>query len=152
VVLFPDHGLCPVACDVSDGLPLLHSPTDAATPQWLKCLFPKVCLRTQRLCSGNNRYILVDRLMLVTGCRLLELEKLSLDCPHAGHEAVEFAQEKLFVLTGLLDRVCGRTVADPVESICKSRIQKPHMPLQINEFLMQLTLLEHNPISSGAAV
>ncbi len=86
------------------------------------------------------------------GRRFSELEKLTFDCPHAGHEAVEFTQEMLFILASLLDKIGARAVADPLKRICEPRVEEPHMPLQIDELPMQLTLLEHNPISSGAAV
>jgi hypothetical protein len=87
----------------------------------------------------------------VTSGRFLNLEKLPLDRSHAGHEAIELVQEEPLILTSFRNQVGGWAVADSVERICKLRVQKPHVPLQIDELLMQLTLLEHNPISSGTA-
>jgi hypothetical protein len=94
----------------------------------------------------------ISRLSLVASGCLLKLKELAFYGSHTCHEPVELAQEKLFILACLLDDIGGRAVADAVERIRKPRIQKPHMLLQIDEFLMQLTLLEHNTISSGAAV
>ncbi len=78
-----------------------------------------------------------------------KLEKLAFNGSHACHEAVEFAKKELLVLAGLLDEIGGGAVTNPVQGICKLTIQKPHMQLQIDELLMQLSLLKHNPISSG---
>jgi hypothetical protein len=74
---------------------------------------------------------------------LVELKELAFDCPHSRHQPVELDKETLLVLLGLVHRIGGRTVADPVESIGQLPIQKPHVQLQIQEFLVQLSLLEH---------
>lgn len=88
----------------------------------------------------------------MAGGRFLNLEELSFDCSHAGHQTIEFAQEDPLILACFFDEICGRAVADPMKGVCKPNIQEPHIPLQIDELLMQLVLLKHDPISSGAVV
>lgn len=72
----------------------------------------------------------------MAGCRFLELQELPLDCAHSRHEAVEFAEEELFVLLGFLDLIGRRAVADPLQGIGELPVQKPHGSFQIQEFLM----------------
>ena len=70
-------------------------------------------------------------------CRhFLELQKLALDRAHPGHKAVEFSEKDLLVLPSLLDLVNRRAVADALEGFGQAPVQKPHGPLQIQEFLM----------------
>jgi hypothetical protein len=77
------------------------------------------------------------------GGTLLQLEKLSFDSTHAGHQPVEFREELLLILAGFLDEIRGGAVANAVESVGQLSIQKPHMLLQILELLVKLRLLEH---------
>ncbi|SCZ11283.1 hypothetical protein [Microvirga guangxiensis] len=72
----------------------------------------------------------------MAGRRFLELQELPLDRAHSRHEAVEFAEKELFVLLRFLDLIEGRAVTDPLQSIGKLPVQKPHGSFQIQEFLM----------------
>jgi hypothetical protein len=74
---------------------------------------------------------------------LLNLEKLSLDGPHPGHEAIELGEELPFVLPGFFDQVCGRAVTNAMKRIGQTLVQNPHMLLQIQKFLVKLNLFEH---------
>lgn len=79
----------------------------------------------------------------VTGRALVELKELSFDRAHSRHEPVEFGEKAFLVLLGLFDEIRGCAVAHPVESIGQLPVQKPHMQLQIQKFLMELALLHH---------
>ncbi len=83
----------------------------------------------------------------VTGGGLLDLEKLAFDGPHPGHQAVEFGKKKPLVLLRPFDKIRGGTVADALKGVRELSIQKPHMVLQIQEFLVKLGLLEHGRVS-----
>jgi hypothetical protein len=76
-------------------------------------------------------------------CGFLNLQKLTLDRAHSGHETVEFSQKLPFFRTGALDKICGRAVADAMERVSQLPVQKPHVMLQIQEFLVKLGFLEH---------
>ena len=82
--------------------------------------------------------------MSVTRGGLLNLQKLTFDGAHPGHQAIELGEKKFLVLLGLLDQIRGGAVADALNGVCKLSIQKPHVLLQIQELLMKLGLLEHN--------
>jgi hypothetical protein len=71
------------------------------------------------------------------------LEKLAFDGAHAGHQAIEFREKVFLILLRLLDKIGGGTVTNPLQRIRKLSIQKPHVVLQIQEFLVKLGLLEH---------
>jgi hypothetical protein len=72
----------------------------------------------------------------MTGCGLLNLEKLPLDSAHSGHQPVKLTQKTCLILLGLFNQFHGGTVANSVESISQSPIQEPHALLQIQELLM----------------
>lgn len=74
---------------------------------------------------------------------LLNLEELPLDRAHSRHQPVEFGKELLLILASLLDRFRRGTVADPMEGIGQLAVEKPHVMLQVQEFLVELGLLEH---------
>jgi hypothetical protein len=74
---------------------------------------------------------------------LLDLQQLAFDCAHAGHQSIEFREELSFVLTGVLDEICRRSVANAMKGIGQLSVQKPHLMLQIQELLVKLGLLEH---------
>jgi hypothetical protein len=77
-------------------------------------------------------------------CRvLLDLQQLAFDGAHAGHQTVEFGEKLPFVLTGDLDVICGRSVADAMKGISQLSVQKPHLMFKIQELLVKLGLLEH---------
>jgi|GEM_PF-5833596 len=74
---------------------------------------------------------------------LLDLEELPFDCPHPRHQAVQFREEQLFVPPRLLNQFLRGAVADPVQGIGQLTVEKPHVMLQVQEFLVKLGLLEH---------
>ena len=74
---------------------------------------------------------------------LLDLEELPLDCPHPRHQPIQFGEKLLLVPSGLLDRFLRGAVADPMEGIGQLAVEKPHVMLQVQEFLVKLGLLEH---------
>ncbi|KFG70417.1 hypothetical protein [Microvirga sp. BSC39] len=74
---------------------------------------------------------------------LLNLEELPLDRSHSRHQSVQFGQELLLIPTSLLDRLRRGAVADPMKGIGKPAVEKPHVMLQVQEFLVKLGLLEH---------
>lgn len=82
----------------------------------------------------------------MTGRGLLELEKLTFDRPHPGHQTVEFPEKESLILLGLFDQILGGAMADPLKGIGQLPVQVPHGLLQIQKFLMQLALLEHTLI------
>jgi hypothetical protein len=73
----------------------------------------------------------------------LDLQQLALDGAHARHQPVEFGQKLPFVLPGFFNEILRGAVADAVEGIGQSPVQKPHMMLQIQKLLVKLGLLEH---------
>lgn len=79
----------------------------------------------------------------MAGGALPELKKLAFDCPHAGHQSVEFREKLPLIPAGLFDEIRGGAVTNPVESVRQLSIQKPHTLLQIQELLVKLHLLEH---------
>jgi hypothetical protein len=81
--------------------------------------------------------------VLVPRGALLNLEKLTLDGTHPGHQTIEFCQKMPLVLLGLLDEIRRGTVANALKGVRELPIQKPHMVLQIQELLVKLGLLEH---------
>jgi hypothetical protein len=74
--------------------------------------------------------------LLVARRALLDLEELPLDRPHPGHQTVQFGKELLLILSSLLDRFRRGTVADPMEGIGQFAVEKPHVMLQVQEFLV----------------
>ena len=76
-------------------------------------------------------------------CALLDLEKLPLDRPHSRHQPVQFGKKLLLVPSRLLDCFLRGAVADPMQGIGQLAVEKPHVMLQVQEFLVKLGLLEH---------
>lgn len=74
---------------------------------------------------------------------LLDLEELPFDRPHPRHQPVQFREEQLLVPAGLLDGFLRGAVPDPVQGIGQLAVEKPHVMLQVQEFLVKLGLLEH---------
>jgi hypothetical protein len=74
---------------------------------------------------------------------LLDLEELPLDRPHSRHQPVQFGKELLLILPSLLDRFRRGAVADPMEGIRQLAVEKPHVMLQVQEFLVKLGFPEH---------
>lgn len=78
----------------------------------------------------------VDGSRSVPGGRLLDLQKLTLDRAHSGHQAIEFDEQELLVLPGLLHEIGGGAVADPVKGIGQPPVQMAHGPFQIQKLLV----------------
>ena len=79
----------------------------------------------------------------VSGGGLLNLQKLSLDGAHPGHQAIEFRKKLLLVVLRLFNEIRGSAMTNAQKGIRERSVQKPHMVLQIQEFLVKLGLLEH---------
>lgn len=80
---------------------------------------------------------------LVPRGALLDLEKLTLDGTHSGHQVIKFREKVSLVSLGLFDEIRGRSVANALKGVRELSVQKPHMVLQIQELLVKLNLLEH---------
>jgi hypothetical protein len=77
-------------------------------------------------------------------CRVfLDLQQLSFDGAHAGHQPVELGEELSFVPAGDLDEICGGSMANAMKRVRQPSVQKPHLMLQVQELLVKLGLLEH---------
>jgi hypothetical protein len=79
----------------------------------------------------------------VASCALVKLHELTLDGPHPRHQTVKLGEEVLFLLSGQFHAIHGRTMANALQSIGQLPIQEPHAVLQVQEFLLELSLLDH---------
>lgn len=68
--------------------------------------------------------------------RLLQLEKLPFDRPHACHQTVELGKKKPLILLGSVNEFGRRAVANALEGVCQLHVQEAHGALQIDELLM----------------
>jgi hypothetical protein len=79
----------------------------------------------------------------MAGRALLDLEELPLDRAHPRHQPVQLGKQLPLIPPRLLDQIRRRTMADPMQGIGQLSVEKPHVMLQVQEFLVKLGLLEH---------
>ncbi|MBM6583299.1 hypothetical protein ILT44_24155 [Microvirga sp. BT689] len=79
----------------------------------------------------------------MAGRALLYLEKLPLDRAHSRHQPVQLGKQLPLILSRLLDQLRGCAMANPMQGIGQFSVEKPHVMLQVQEFLVKLGLLEH---------
>jgi hypothetical protein len=79
----------------------------------------------------------------MAGRALLDLEELPFDRAHSRHQPVQLGKQLPFIPPRLLDQLCRCTMANPMQGIGQLPVEKPHVMLQVQEFLVKLGLLEH---------
>jgi hypothetical protein len=82
--------------------------------------------------------------LLVARRTLLNLKELPLDRSHSRHQPIQFREKLLLIPSSLFDGFLRRAVTDPMQGIGQLAVEKPHVMLQVQEFLVKLGLLEHD--------